>query len=452
MSVVTRGLPSVDAAGTQEAVGERTAMSSRVRDPRLLSDLDPADARRWPDVAAAPDRFTSRPRAAVAAWLFRRAVASLDLRVELPDGILADSGSGTALPRMIIRRPEAFFRRLGTTGLIGFGEAYMAGDWATNDLVGVLTALARRPGKLIPRPLQALRTLVLPTHPPSEENTADNTRSNIARHYDLSNDLFATFLDETMTYSAAIFESLDPRPGWDALADAQRRKVDRLLDQAGVGPGTRLLEIGTGWGELSLRAAARGAQVRSLTLSVEQRELALARIAEAGLAERVAVDLLDYRRVDGEYDAVVSVEMIEAVGRKYWPIYFQTIDRVLAPGGKVAIQAITMPHDRLTASGPTYTWVHKYVFPGGQLTSVEGLDETVRRHTSLRITDSLAIGDHYAETLRLWRERFTSRAARVRELGFDRTFLRMWEFYLAYSEAGFRAGYLDDYQLRFTRG
>lgn len=419
----------------------------------LPGDLPPDVAARWPAIARRPHRPTGGIRAVAAAALFRHASRLVDVRVEYPDGALHGKSSNGIQPRMIIRRPESFARRIGSDGLIGFGESYMAGDWTTDDLVGVLTPFAARMPRLVPRPLQVLRSAVLPKQPRSEENSAANTRTNIARHYDLSNDLFATFLDETLTYSSALFDDLarGTRPPWTDLAGAQRRKIDRLLDRAGVGAGTRVLEIGTGWGELCLRAAARGATVRSVTLSVEQRELARSRVEAAGLSDRVTIELLDYRDVDGEYDAVVSVEMIEAVGEKYWPTYFQTIDRVLAPGGRVAIQAITMPHNRLTASRRTYTWVHKYIFPGGQLTSLEGLDEVTRRATSLRIDDRFAMGAHYAETLRLWRERFTGRHDQVAALGFDGIFMRMWEFYLAYSEAGFRSGYLDVHQLLLTR-
>ncbi|GAB22477.1 cyclopropane fatty acid synthase [Gordonia polyisoprenivorans NBRC 16320 = JCM 10675] len=422
------------------------------------SEVTPPDAGRWPDAAAIPTGRSARVRGAAASWLFRHATAGLDVRIEYPDGTRGGRRTDDVQPRMIIRRPTDFARRVGSHGLIGFGESFMAGDWSTDDLVGVLTPFASRVARLVPRPLQALRRVVLPKHPEDEENTTANTRSNISRHYDLSNELFATFLDETMTYSSALFA--DPgvsaehavlHPLWDDLADAQRRKVDRLLDLAGVGEGTRLLEIGTGWGELCLRAAARGATVRSVTLSSEQRELALRRVADAGFADKVQIDLLDYREVDGTYDAVVSVEMIEAVGEKYWPTYFSTIDRALAPGGKVAIQAITMPHDRMRASRHTYTWVHKYIFPGGQLTSLPALRAVTDKHTTLRLTDSLSMGAHYAETLRLWRERFDSRRRRIADLGFDATFMRMWQFYLAYSEAGFRAGYLDVHQLLFTR-
>jgi cyclopropane-fatty-acyl-phospholipid synthase len=239
--------------------------------------------------------------------------------------------------------------------------------------------------------------------------------------------------------------------GFDALADAQRAKIDRLLDKAGVGAGTRLLEIGTGWGELALRAAARGASVYSVTLSSEQQALAQERIAAAGYADRVTVALQDYRAVEGEYDAVVSVEMIEAVGYEYWPIYFQTIDRVLAPGGKVAIQAITMPHGRMLATRDAYTWVHKYIFPGGFLPSVRAIESVTQQHTTLRVRERMGMGDHYAATLRLWEERFLQRSRGVAELGFDAVFQRMWLFYLCYSRAGFQSGYLDVQQIVLDR-
>ncbi len=236
---------------------------------------------------------------------------------------------------------------------------------------------------------------------------------------------------------------------------AQHRKIDRLLDQAGVGPGTRLLEIGTGWGELAIRAAARGAEVRTITLSVEQQQLARERIAAAGHADRVRVDLCDYRALLDEpaasYDAVVSVEMIEAVGWEFWPTYFRTLDHVLAPGGTVAIQAITMPHDRMLATRSTHTFITKYIFPGGALPSVQAIHDVVRRHTSLRVSDELAFGAHYAPTLQRWDRAFLAARDEVAALGFDETFVRMWHFYLEYCRGGFAAGYIDDHQLTFTR-
>ncbi|MEU9348460.1 class I SAM-dependent methyltransferase [Streptomyces sp. NPDC048278] len=401
------------------------------------------DAAHWPDVAAVP--AASRARTAVTAALVRRALGRLPLRARFAGA--ADAGLGG--PLIEVRDPAAFHARIGTGGLVGFGESYLAGEWDAPDLVAVLTVLAGHAAQLVPAPLQRLRGLWAPRHPPAERNTPDGSRANISRHYDLSNDLFALFLDDTLTYSAALFRGFPASR--DRLAAAQHRKIDRLLDLAGVGAGTRLLEIGTGWGELALRAAARGARVTSLTLSREQRDLARRRVHEAGLAERVAVELCDYREARGEYDAIVSVEMIEAVGAEFWPVYFRTLDKRLAPGGRVALQAITMPHERMLASRSTFTWIHKYVFPGGLIPSTRAIEETVRDHTALRPARRDAFGAHYAETLRLWRERFTERADEVTALGFDDVFRRLWTFYLAYSEAGFRAGYLDVQQYLFSK-
>ncbi|WP_339127615.1 class I SAM-dependent methyltransferase [Streptomyces sp. f51] len=388
---------------------------------------------------------SSWARTAITRALVRRALERLPLQARFADG----SRAGLGGPVMEIHDPDAFHRRIGTQGLVGFGESYMAGEWDAPDLVAVLTVLAGNAAGLIPAPLQRLRGLWAMRRPSVQRNTPTGARDNISRHYDLSNDLFALFLDDTLSYSSALFRGFPA--AWPLLADAQHRKIDRLLDLVEAGPGTRLLEIGTGWGELAIRAAARGAHVTSLTLSREQQALARDRVRAAGLDDRVSIELCDYREATGTYDAVVSVEMIEAVGEEFWPVYFATLDARLAPGGRVALQAITMPHDRMLASRDTFTWIQKYVFPGGLLPSVEAVDEVTRAHTSLRTLRRDGFGAHYAETLRLWRERFTERAGEVAELGFDETFRRMWTFYLAYSEAGFRSGYLDVQQYLFTK-
>jgi cyclopropane-fatty-acyl-phospholipid synthase len=416
------------------------------------------DAAIWPSIAAVPSSLKAKLAGRAADAIFRAAVRRLPLEVRYPDGtVLGKAASGNAasdrdgsVPVMTMHRPDAFAARLGDGGLIGLGESYMAGDWDADDLTAVMEVFAARVGFLVPEPLQKLRGLYLPRTPRTERNTEQNTRSNISRHYDLSNELFATFLDSTMTYSSALF----PESGkalrnvaWDGLAAAQQAKIDRLLDKAGVKAGTRVLEIGTGWGELALRAAARGASVYSVTLSSEQQELARQRVAEAGYADAVTIELKDYRAVEGEYDAVVSVEMIEAVGYEYWATYFQTIERVLAPGGKVAIQAITIGHDRLIATRTSYTWVHKYIFPGGVIPSVRAIEEVTEKQTGLRVRERLAMGEHYAQTLRLWSERFMASGEDVRALGFDAIFQRMWLFYLCYSRAGFETGYLDVQQI-----
>jgi cyclopropane-fatty-acyl-phospholipid synthase len=424
------------------------------------------DPVRWPDVARPP--AVSPVRTALARGLVCRALDRLPLRVRLGAGPV----TGRSGPLLRVADPDAFFARIGHAGLIGFGESYMAGEWdavparvgyaygvpgpldehgeaSGAALVEVLTVLAAHATGLVPRPLQALRGLWARRRPAAELNSPDGARENVRRHYDLSNELFALFLDETMTYSSALFDALPARPA--DLAPAQRRKADRLLDLAGVTSGTRLLEIGTGWGELAIRAAERGARVTSVTLSREQRDLALARSRSRGTAGRVSVELCDYREVTGTYDAVVSAEMIEAVGAEYWPAYFGALRDRLVPGGRVALQAITMPHDRMLATAATYTWIAKYVFPGGLIPSREALEGTARE-AGLRITADDGFGAHYAETLRLWRERFTERGGELAGLGFDGTFRRLWEFYLAYCEAGFRAGYLDVRQLLLTAG
>jgi cyclopropane-fatty-acyl-phospholipid synthase len=403
------------------------------------------DAGRWPEVATVPHQPV---RAAAARRLFRHAVDRLPLRVVEPGG-RRYGGGGNTDPELRLHRPESFFHRLGATGTIGFGEAYMAGDWSAEDLTGVLAAFAAHLRDLLPVALQRLRHAVLRRQPAADDNTVEGARTNISRHYDLSNELFASFLDDTMTYSSALFDG-DPASSGEHLGDAQRRKIDRLLDAADVREGTRLLEVGTGWGELSMRAARRGAQVTTLTISVEQADLARERIAAAGLSDQVDVRLQDYRAVDGKFDAIVSVEMIEAVGANHWGEYFGSLDRVLRPGGRVGLQAILQDDATVRATQDTYTWIRKYIFPGGQCSSVEAIEATLRA-TALRISDRYYFGRHYAETLRRWRARFEEHVERVAALGFDETFRRMWSLYLAYSEAGFRTGYLDVAQFTLTK-
>jgi cyclopropane-fatty-acyl-phospholipid synthase len=402
-----------------------------------------ADPKRWPDVARVPRGPVAAVSARIASSLLRRAAARLPLRLSYPCGSIIGAADPT-LPTLVLRQPDRLVRRIGSHGLIGFGESYMAGEWDSDDLAGVLTAFATSMADLVPRALQRMRPIALARQPRSHHNSRDRARRNISEHYDLSNELFAEFLDETMTYSSALFDRFPASRS--QLADAQRSKIDRLLDTARVGPGCTMLEIGTGWGELSIRAARRGAYVRSVTLSAEQQRLARQRVAEAGLSDRVDIDLCDYRDVEGRFDAVLSVEMIEAVGYRFWPTYFRTLDRLVSPSGRVAIQAITMPHSRMLASRNTHTWIQKYIFPGGLLPSTEAVIGITERHTSLRTVDMLSLGPHYAETLRLWRERFVDRQEAVSALGFDTVFRRMWDLYLAYSEAGFRSRYLDVYQ------
>ncbi|WP_100520568.1 class I SAM-dependent methyltransferase [Mycobacteroides abscessus] len=401
------------------------------------------------DIAPVPSGPLAAARAIVADKLLRRAAARLPVRVVYPDGSVVGAAD-TSLPTMRVRRPAALARRLGRSGLIGFGEAYMDGDWDCDNLAGFLTPWAASMGVLIPPILQRFRHLAVPRVPQAQRNEPPQAQRNVAHHYDLSNDFFALFLDDTMTYSCALFDHIPGKAG--GLADAQRRKIDRLLDHARVGLGTRVLEIGTGWGQLCVSAAARGAHVRSVTLSNEQQKLALQRVEAAGLSDRVQVELCDYRDIQGQYDAIVSVEMIEAVGFDFWTTYFQTIDALLKPGGRFALQTITMPHERMLASRSTHTWIQKYIFPGGLLPSVRAIAETTANSTHLRTVEIMSLRPHYAETLRLWSQQFAAQRESVSALGFDDAFYRMWQLYLAYSEAGFSSGYLDVHQWIFQRG
>jgi cyclopropane-fatty-acyl-phospholipid synthase len=397
-----------------------------------------------PGALTVPPAPTAPARAGVARLLFHRTVSRLDgVEVVGPDGAPIRSEPGA--PRMTITS-DAFFRRLGRDGKIGFGEAYMAGDWYADDLAGVLGAFAARLTRLLHPHLQKLRRIYEPVLPHHERNTINGAARNISRHYDLSNDLFELFLDETMAYSCAIFE-----PG-DDLEAAQRRKFDAVCDLARIGPDCNVFEIGSGWGGFAIHAArTRGCRVTTATISREQLDLARKRVAEAGLADRVSVILQDYRAIQGSYDRIASIEMFEAVGEEYWPGFFATCDRLLAPGGTAALQTITMPHHRYLSTRHAYTWIHKYIFPGGMIPSREAIDGTLRRSSSLRVTAETDIGAHYVETLRQWRERFLAGVDDVRMMGFNDTFVRTWEFYLAYCQAGFATRAIGDVQLRLER-
>lgn len=408
------------------------------------------DLDRWPDLRPPADGPRTAVASAIARRLLQSACARYGVRLELPGGQHSAKDLGDQAATLRLRRPDAFYARVGRDGLIGFGEAWMAGDWDADDPAEVLTRLAGGMASLVPKPLQRLRSAYVARHPRQERNTLSGSRSNISRHYDLSNELFAQFLDPTMSYSSALFGSRAERPRWEDLEPAQTAKTERLLDRLGVGEGTRLLEIGSGWGGLATLAARRGASVHSITLSAEQKQLANQRLELAGVADRARVELQDYREISGTYDAVVSVEMIEAVGVENLPRYFGAIDAALVPGGKAAIQGITMSDERMKATASTYTWVHKYIFPGGQIPSVEAIEDAAA-DTGLGLAEDFAMGPHYAQTLRLWEERFLAAKDEVAALGFDETFRRMWRFYLAYSRAGFASGYLDVRQLLFTK-
>ena len=395
-------------------------------------------------------------RAMAARAMAMRAVRRLPFRIAVPGSESGDTHEGK--PVLRLRRPGEFYQRLGAQGLIGFGEGFQVGDWDTDDLSGLLTVFAAGLDVLIPPWLQGIRGhRAAPRRPHAEKQTVDGARRNSTHHYALPDELFRAFLDETMCYSSAIFPTTkDGRviAEESTLADAQRTKIDRLLDLADVHEGSRVLEIGTGWGELAVRAAQRGAQVHAVTNMSEHGEFARERASRAAVSERVRVDVRDYRELAAEsatYDSILSVEMIEAVGRDYWPAYFQVLERLLAPRGRIGLQAMSMRHDRMMRTSVTYTWIDKYIFPGGLIPSVEAIEQTLARHTGLRIQQADSFGVHFRATLALWRTTFARNWKSVAELGFDEVFRRTWDFYLASSEAGFAANYLDVHQFLIAR-
>jgi cyclopropane-fatty-acyl-phospholipid synthase len=385
----------------------------------------------------------------IARSVVKVAARRVPIRFEFPSGS-AWGTAGEGRPVLSVIDPEAFYRRLGRDAKMAFGEAYVTGEWSTGpgtDLADLLTPFASKVATLVPGPLRRLRVVIDRRLPHHTSNTREGSKSNIEAHYDMSNALFASFLDDTMTYSSAWFADLHDEP----LESAQLRKIDGILDFAGVREGSRVLEIGSGWGSLAIRAAERGAVVTSITLSQEQAELANERIKKRRLDHLAEVQIRDYRDVTGEFDAVVSIEMIEAVGEDFWPSYFSAIDEHLAPGGAVAIQAITMSHERLLETRNSYGWIQKYIFPGGLIPSLQAIDEVCAAHTRLHVTERRELGLHYAETLRRWRATFIDQWSAIEAQGFDLRFRRTWEFYLAYCEAGFASRYLGVSQIRLAR-
>jgi cyclopropane-fatty-acyl-phospholipid synthase len=334
-------------------------------------------------------------------------------------------------------------------GSVGLGEGYVDGLWETDDLVALIRIAARELRHLdglrgaVARPrglLHRIRGLV-------PENTRTGARQNISAHYDLGNDLFASFLDERMMYSCAYF----PREG-ASLEEAQVAKLDRICEQLRLGPESRLLEIGSGWGGLAVHAAREhGCQVTTTTISREQHELASRRVQEAGLGERVTVLLEDYRDLEGHYDRLVSVEMIEAVGWQNFDDFFRRCDQLLTADGLMLLQAITIDDEMYEAEKGTRSFANTHVFPGGCLPSREAIADSVRRVTSMRQVWLDDITAHYPPTLAAWRERFLGAWERLRPGGYDERFRRLWDFYLSSSEAGFRERRIGDVQALFAK-
>lgn len=398
-------------------------------------------------------RFPDRTIRALAERIGLAAAARISvgcLVVVLPDGRRRVFGDQTSERRAEIRiHDPAAAVRLLLRGETGAGEAYMDGLWSSPDLEALieLAALNRSAIDLgrgwWRRLLQVPRTLA---HR-ARRNTRDQARRNVSAHYDLGNDFYRLFLDETITYSSAVFDAAD-----QSLADAQRNKYRRIAEGAGLTAGQHVLEIGSGWGGFALYAAGElGCQVTSITISQEQHDLARERVRAAGLEHLVDIQMRDYREVSGTFDAVVSIEMLEAVGAEYFETFFEACDRALRPGGRLSLQVITFPDALYEAQRRGANWIQTYIFPGGLCPSLAAIEGSLHG-TRLLIREVSDIAPSYARTLRAWRTRFMGQLDEVRRLGFDQRFIRMWEYYLALSEAGFTTGLCQDLQIVFQRG
>ncbi|HSH69588.1 MAG TPA: cyclopropane-fatty-acyl-phospholipid synthase family protein, partial [Deferrisomatales bacterium] len=372
------------------------------------------------------------------------------LQLDLPDGsrqVLGDPADG--LQATLRVRDYRLFPRLLYAGDVGFGESYVDREWDSDDLAQLMSLLLRNWDVLDDRHIATARlgrTLNLLRHW-RQRNTLRKSPRNIGAHYDLSNDFYRLFLDPSLTYSGAVY----PRPDL-SLEEAQQHKLRGLLNKARLREGEHLLEIGCGWGSCALLAAQEfGCRVTGVTLSREQFELARQRVREAGLADRIDIRLLDYRKIEGQFDKLVSIEMLEAVGHEYLGAFFATCDRLLRPEGLAVIQTITIPDQRYGTYRRSSDWIRKHIFPGGHLPSLTALAEAMTRSSGFVVEQLENVGVDYARTLWEWRQRLAAHREDALAQGFDDAFLRKWHYYFSYCEAGFRTRMLNNLQLVLTR-
>jgi cyclopropane-fatty-acyl-phospholipid synthase len=374
------------------------------------------------------------------------------IMVVLPDGssrLLGNRGPGP-IAEVEIRSWRAILR-LAASGSVGWYKAWTLGEWASSDPVPLFELFSLNSDELgsIGRAKGLIRVLNRIAHA-LRSNTPSGSRRNISFHYDLGNDFYSAWLDGSMTYSSALFD--DPVSNPESLECAQARKIHTLLDRLDLKPGQRLLEIGCGWGSL-VEIAARdyGVHVTGLTLSTEQKEYADARLREAGLADKADIQIRDYRNVSEQFDAVASVEMVEAVGQEYWPAYLQSIARALKRGGKGALQLISMRDSLFDGYASNTDFIQTYIFPGGMLVN-ETRFKSIAEAAGLEWHDRTSFRLHYAETLRRWRMRYDVAVAQARlPAGFGEAFHSLWRYYLMYCEAGFRGGSIDVAQVTLVK-
>ncbi len=351
-------------------------------------------------------------------------------------------------------RNEEFYKRCILFGDIGFGEAYVDGLWDTDNITNVikwvLLNIDNAPGvsgsKTQATALNILKLFNKLSHF-KRSNTLEGSRKNIAEHYDLNNDFFASFLDPTMTYSSAYFY----KDGL-SLEEAQLAKYERLCRQLHLKATDHVLEIGSGWGGNAIYMAKNyGCKVTSLTISEEQHKLACQRVEAEGLSDKVEILLQDYRQMEGKFDKIVSVEMLEAVGDAFLDVYFRQVNALLAKNGILAIQVITSPDSRYESLKKGVDWIQKHIFPGSLLPSVGAINNAINRTSDLTMVDLKDLGIHYATTLKLWFEQFNSNLTKAKKMGFDETFIRKWNYYLCYCEAAFAMRNINVMHLVYVR-
>ncbi len=382
------------------------------------------------------------PRAgALDAFLRRRLLAQLapmhdgQLRVRDAFGeVLLGDGHGP-LQAMVTIDDPAFYRKVAAQGSVGAGESYIHGDWRCDDLVALVRLLVRNRDLLdgMERGPARAAGWLLRGWNRLRRNSREGSRRNIAAHYDLGNDFFALFLSPDLMYSSALYAQAD-----EPLEVASTRKLDRICQQLHLQPGDRVVEIGTGWGGFAVHAARHyGCHVTTTTISAEQHALAVQRVQDAGLQERVTVLMQDYRDLQGQFDKLVSIEMIEAIGAEFLDIYMGTLQRLLKPDGVALLQAITIEDHRYEQARRSVDYIKRFVFPGSFIPSINAIMAAKTRASDLQLIAQQDFGHSYALTLRAWRQRFLAQRAAVQAQGFDERFCRMWEFYLAYCEGGF---------------
>jgi cyclopropane-fatty-acyl-phospholipid synthase len=399
----------------------------------------------------------ARRRASVLQSVARRAILKRldgirDGYVELADGAeihrFGTREAGGLMARIDVHDPQ-FYADFALGGSVGAGEGYIYRTWDCDDLAALVRILVRNKDVLygIDNAWARLTQPALNVAHALNRNSLAGSRKNIAAHYDLGNDLFSLFLDETMMYSCAIFA-----PGIETLKEASDFKNDLICRKLDLGPADHLLEIGTGWGGFAIHAARHyGCRVTTTTISKEQHALARERIIRAGLTDRITLLLDDYRDLQGQYDKLVSIEMIEAVGHQYLDAYFRRCSELLKPNGLMLLQAITINDQQYEAARKSVDFIKRFIFPGSFLPSVTCIADTLTRVTDMRVFHIDDIGPHYAETLRHWRSRFKSSKEKVLRLGYPESFVRMWEFYLCYCEGGFDERHISDVQMLLSK-